>query len=208
MNNESESGDADCEPQEAPPTDKKNWEPPDYSTLRSTEELQLCYEEMWSIGKELRTFRPAELLAPGPFDSVDAGVRACRELAVRVHAAQEAAAAAGSEKKERKRVAAPAKKAPAPRKAAGKKTPAKAPAKAPTKRAASNGEVTRMRWRPDQVITWKGGSENPARPGTGRHERVALLMKHDGKTVKKFLDAGGRTSTLTHNEEAGNIKIT
>jgi hypothetical protein len=37
---------------------------------------------------------------------------------------------------------------------------------------------------------------NPRRPGTGKHERMALLLKHSGKTVQEFEAAGGNLLTL------------
>jgi hypothetical protein len=37
---------------------------------------------------------------------------------------------------------------------------------------------------------------NPRKPGTGKHARMALLLKHNGKTVKEFGEAGGNMQTL------------
>lgn len=37
---------------------------------------------------------------------------------------------------------------------------------------------------------------NPRKPGTGKFERMALLLKHNGKTVDDFAKAGGNLETL------------
>jgi hypothetical protein len=42
---------------------------------------------------------------------------------------------------------------------------------------------------PDNVI--------PAREETGRYERLALLKKHNGKTVASFVEHDGRLATLS-----------
>lgn len=37
---------------------------------------------------------------------------------------------------------------------------------------------------------------NPRKPGSGKYERMALLLKHDGKTVAEFAASGGNLETL------------
>jgi hypothetical protein len=37
---------------------------------------------------------------------------------------------------------------------------------------------------------------NPRKPGTGKYERMALLLKHNGKTVAEFAEVGGNLETL------------
>ena len=49
--------------------------------------------------------------------------------------------------------------------------------------------------------------ENPAREDTLRHERIALMMKHKGKTVGEFVKHDGLTSSLHFAEKQGWIKI-
>lgn len=95
-----------------------------------------------------------------------------------------------------------AKKAPA-KKAASKKT-----AKGSAKKASANARtpVASAKFRGDAVITVKL-KENPARAGTGRHERVANLMKHNGKTVDQFLKSGGKRGTLNFSAAEGWITI-
>jgi len=38
--------------------------------------------------------------------------------------------------------------------------------------------------------------EIPAREGTGRYERLQLVLKHNGKTVGAFVEHGGQQATL------------
>jgi hypothetical protein len=80
--------------------------------------------------------------------------------------------------------AAPA--APAKGKGKGKPAPV-APVAAPSKKPRGLD--------PAFVIVMKI-KQNPRRPNTGRHERMAVLMKHNGKTIKEFTAAGGNISTL------------
>jgi len=37
---------------------------------------------------------------------------------------------------------------------------------------------------------------NPRKVGSGKHQRMAVLLAHNGKTVKEFLAAGGNSETL------------
>jgi hypothetical protein len=87
-------------------------------------------------------------------------------------------------------------KVAAPKKAAPKKAAAK-PAPAPKGKPAAD----------DATIAWQG-KENPFRPGSGRHERTDRLRKHDGKTVEKFLAAGGKRGTIAKCKSMGLVKIT
>jgi hypothetical protein len=97
------------------------------------------------------------------------------------------------------------------KKAAKAKTPKKAAkkavAKAGKKAASDNARVGVGRFTGDEVITVKAKT-NPAREGSAKHERVANLMKHHGKTVKTFLGSKlGRSSTLHNAKKAGIITI-
>jgi hypothetical protein len=96
------------------------------------------------------------------------------------------------------KVGRPAKKAVAPKRAV-KKT-AKGNARTPVARAPRNswGENAKIKVLID---------ENPVRAGTGRFERVANLMKHDGKLVADFLKKGGRGGTLKYAVEEGWVKV-
>ena len=48
-------------------------------------------------------------------------------------------------------------------------------------------------------------SKNPSKGARG--ERVAIVLAHNGKTVQKFLDAGGNPTTLKNSEKAGWVKV-
>jgi hypothetical protein len=37
---------------------------------------------------------------------------------------------------------------------------------------------------------------NPRKPGSAKYERMALLLKHNGKTVAEFAEVGGNLETL------------
>lgn len=50
--------------------------------------------------------------------------------------------------------------------------------------------------------------KNPKKPGTGAHERWALLMSSNGLTVAGFLKAGGNPTTLKNAVAAGKAKVT
>src|SRR4249920_3842030 len=39
---------------------------------------------------------------------------------------------------------------------------------------------------------------NPRKKGTGKYERMALLLQHNGKTVAEFAAAGGNLETLSN----------
>lgn len=98
--------------------------------------------------------------------------------------------------------AAPKKAAKSAKKAAPKKGAAK-------KAAASNARtgVGVSRFTGDEVITVKAKT-NPAREGSAKFERMANLMKHNGKKVKDFLKTKlGRSSTLHNASKAGYISI-
>lgn len=93
------------------------------------------------------------------------------------------------------------------------KTPAKKAKKAPAKKTAKKASATnartpvgRSKFKPEAVINVKL-KENPARAGTGRFDRVANLMKHNGKTVEQFLKSGGKTGTLNYSAAQGWITV-
>ena len=197
-----------------------NEEIPPFEDLTDPKELELCYEEMYiSIAQPLGI---KNLLAPKPFASIPEGVEACRNIAARIFEARKEAKPTPATSKAKEKKSKEDKKKMRGEATAAKKqvaaTPARrgrpakeAPPAKPGKKAAAqaadtSSNVTRMKFRPDQVIEWVG-DENPCRPGSGRYERVELLRKHNGKTVKKFLDAGGTSATLANNVNEGLIKI-
>jgi len=103
-----------------------------------------------------------------------------------------------------------AKKTKATKKTATKKTTKTAgkATKKSAKTAASNARtpVRAGKFAPDATIHVKL-KENPARAGTGRFDRVANLMKHDGKTVEQFLKSGGARGTLNFSVAQGWITV-
>lgn len=101
-----------------------------------------------------------------------------------------------------------AKKA-APKKAAAKKAAPKGKAakKTSKKASAANARTPAGRYTGDEVITVKV-KENPAREGTGKFDRMANLIKHNGKTVAAFLKTAlGKSSTLRNAVNAGWISV-
>lgn len=101
-----------------------------------------------------------------------------------------------------------AKKAPAKapaKKAAAKTAKSAKSAKAPAKKSAGRPASSRT-YKEDAKITVKV-DENPCRAGTGRFERVANILKHDGKTVGAYLKSGGKAGSLRYSEEQGWIKV-
>jgi hypothetical protein len=103
------------------------------------------------------------------------------------------AAAEGAPKKAKKaKTAKTAKKAAAPKKAAAK--------------AAGAGRAGAI---PDDAkITVSAAvlKENPRRKGTGQFDRMAVLIKHHGKTVGEYMKKGERP-TLNHAVERGEVKV-
>jgi hypothetical protein len=97
-------------------------------------------------------------------------------------------------------------KAPAKKTAAKKVAPKKAAAKAAAPKAKVEPKVARTRAADDAVITWLD-KVNPFRAGSGAHERTELLRKASGKTVAKFIEAGGRRSTVGTCKKLGLIKL-
>lgn len=49
--------------------------------------------------------------------------------------------------------------------------------------------------------------EIPAREGSGRFERLMLVLKHNGKTVESFVEHGGRIATLSRAQANGWAKV-
>jgi hypothetical protein len=49
--------------------------------------------------------------------------------------------------------------------------------------------------------------EIPAREGTGRFERLQLVLKHNGKTVGSFVEHGGLQATLGRAVKDGWVKV-
>jgi len=81
---------------------------------------------------------------------------------------------------------------------AAQPAPPVSPKPAPARVAKANGQkATSASPKPNAGATIKVlVPRNPRRPGTGKHERMALLLKHSGKTVQEFEAAGGNLLTL------------
>lgn len=88
-------------------------------------------------------------------------------------------------------VAKAATKKAAPKKGATKKAAKKSAAKT----NGTNG-TKRPAFDDGAKIAWGAGKENPAREGTGRHDRIEAVRKANGKTVKTFIAAKGNPTTL------------
>lgn len=111
------------------------------------------------------------------------------------------------QKGKKEKTMAKAAKTVAEPKAAAKVAKKVAKKKASKKAASSNARVGVSRFTGDEKITVKV-KENPAREGSGKFERLANLLKHNGKTVKTFLASKlGRSSTLHNASKAGYISI-
>ena len=100
--------------------------------------------------------------------------------------------------------------APAAEKTKAKKAKAKAkkakPAKKAAKKAAKGNGATRARFNPDhkiQVLV----RDNPRRKGSAAHDRLEKVLKSGGKSVKAFLDGGGRSATLGFAVENKLVKV-
>lgn len=81
-------------------------------------------------------------------------------------------------------------------KKAAKKAPAKKAAAKKNGSAAKKTGGTRVKFDDGAKITWATGKENPAREGTGRFDRIEVVRKSNGKTVKTFLAGKGNPVTL------------
>jgi primosomal protein N' len=96
-------------------------------------------------------------------------------------------------------------------KKAAKKGVAKGTAKKGASKAAkanARTPVARSKWSEKATIkVLTKDKENPTRKGTGRHDRVANLIKHDGKLVSEYLKKGGKTGTLSYSIEQGWVKV-
>jgi hypothetical protein len=101
-----------------------------------------------------------------------------------------------------------AKLKPKPRFTGKRKKPKRtaAPKKPATTSKAKPAAASRAELPPIAVIKWIGG-ENPAREGSGRHERVARLIKFSGKTVEAYLKAGGASATLRNSIRLGLVLL-
>lgn len=71
-----------------------------------------------------------------------------------------------------------------------------APKAAPAKEVAPANDTRKI------VLVTK---ENPKREGSASHDRFELYRK--AKTVQQFLDAGGTTGDIRHDEKAGHITV-
>lgn len=85
--------------------------------------------------------------------------------------------------------------------------PATRAAEAKARRAAERGQVQPPAELPaDAIIEYVG--VNPKKAGSAAHDRWALLMKHHGKTVGKFLGAEGNSVTLANAIKSGRVTLT
>lgn len=92
------------------------------------------------------------------------------------------------------------------KKAVAKKAVAKKGAKAATANARTPVE-RKSKWS-DKAKIKVLVKDNPCRKGTGRFDRVANLMKHDGKLVSEFLTKGkGKPGTLAYSAEQEWVKV-
>lgn len=91
-------------------------------------------------------------------------------------------------------------------KAPAKKTAKKAAKAAPAKKTASGVGRPAHKYKEGARIKVLV-DENPCRAGSGKHERVARILKFDGKLVDDFVKAGGKTGSLRFSEEQKWIKI-
>lgn len=107
-------------------------------------------------------------------------------------AVKKTAATSGSNKAEEKQVA-----------KATKKTAAKKTAK---KSASDNARKGVDRYADEAKIT-KTGKDNPAREGSGKYDRIANVLKHNGKTVKTYKASGGKGGTLGWCVKNGLVKV-
>ena len=82
------------------------------------------------------------------------------------------------------------------RRTAGSKTSAKNARKPATKFAETA-----------KIKTTFTAKEIPAREGTGRYERLQLVLKHNGKTVGSFVEHGGLQATLGRAAKEGWVKV-
>jgi hypothetical protein len=81
-----------------------------------------------------------------------------------------------------------------------RKTSSKKSAKNARKPAAKFADTAKIK-------TTFTGKEIPAREGTGRYERLQLVLKHNGKTVGSFVEHGGRLATLSRAKAQGWVKV-
>lgn len=181
-------------------------------TKKTLEELQETHSEMLATASDVGLEVPEEL--KGSITDAGAGETITRNLdaLIREHQAKKSVATEGekeqgtaatsessTKKPQRpKRASAATTKAqddPEPntretsimsataKKANGKSKPKKAAAKA--KKAGGK----RSLFATDAKITWLG-KDNPARDGSGKHDRIENVRKHGGKTVATFLSRG------------------
>src|SRR6266498_1230054 len=75
-----------------------------------------------------------------------------------------------------------------------------ASAKKSTKSAAKGPSAKRYTF-PDKAKIVAIVKDNPAKAGTARHKRLAVLLKHSGKLVADFIAAGGRAATVAKSIE-------
>jgi hypothetical protein len=170
------------------------------------------YTEMLATAHDIGYKVPDELLieTENP-DELRKVIVPLHEGIVKFHAEKPATEKVGNSPAKKSAAKKPAK--PAKQKGAKQETEMEATAKkaakakTPKKAASDNARVGVGRFTGDEVITVKAKT-NPAREGSAKHERVANLMKHHGKTVKTFLGSKlGRSSTLHNAKKAGIITI-
>jgi hypothetical protein len=108
-----------------------------------------------------------------------------------------------AEKTSERKASAKKAKAPAAKKAGAAK-------KAPGKKAAANARkpvVARAPKFDEGAKITRTGKENPSRAESGRGQRIANVLKHNGKTLKTFFASGGKQGTLNWCVKNGLVKV-
>jgi hypothetical protein len=151
----------------------------DTEKYHTTEQLVEAYNEMVLTAVDLGV---PKVSAVTMFASVDIGAKACERLHGLITKAREA------DKTEKEK---PVKKA---KKTAAKKSNARKAVKGKTSAAKTGAKRgPRMALDENAKIVW-AGKDIPYRGG--RAERTEVVRKHNGKTVRTFVDHGGNTQTL------------
>lgn len=192
---------------------------------KTLEQLQETHSEMLATAADIGFEVPEELkaditdLAAGGaiVAALDTAIREFRKGVAGDNEGSDTVAASPSKPKKTVTKTKPAADVPPPikEKTVAKKAVKKAAAvkKAPAKKAAAakpakkaSAPVARASFSDDAKITWLG-KDNPAREKSGRHERIELVRKANGKSVKTFRAGKGRGSTLSWCVKQGLAKV-
>lgn len=88
------------------------------------------------------------------------------------------------------------------------KTAKKTARRSGSKKAAKNARRPATKFADNAKIkVTYNAKEIPAREGTGRYQRLQLLLKHNGKTVEQFVEHDGRVATLSRAVANGWAKV-